>query len=200
MKTIGITGGIGAGKSEVTRYIEKHYNAKVIYADEVAHLLEKPGHECYAEIVKLLGKDILDSEGFIVNSKMAEKIFNNDELKGKVNEIIHPAVKKYILETIESKRQAGDYDYLVVEAALLLEEGYKSILDELWYVRADEDIRRERLRNNRGYSDAKIDAIFAAQLSDEAFINNCDVVIDNSKTIVDFERQIDEKMLANIKD
>lgn len=191
MKTIGITGGVGAGKTEIINYIQNNYNCRVIIADKVAYDLESPGHECYNNIVMLLGNDIVDSDGYIVKNAMASKIFSDGSLLQKVNDIIHPAVKKYILETIEYEKSRGTIDYLLVEAALLIEDGYEKILDELWYIRVDRDVRAMRLKETRGYSDEKIDSIISKQLSDEEYAKHCKVVIDNSGDLSDTYRQID---------
>jgi dephospho-CoA kinase len=194
MKTIGITGGVGAGKSTVLNYIEEHYNAYIIIADKLAYELESPGGICYDNIVGLLGEDVLDESGFIDKRSMASRIFFEQDLLKKVNDIIHPAVKQSILETIDRESQSGRYDYLVVEAALLIEEGYGAILDELWYIRVDSDIRRIRLKESRGYSDEKIDSIIASQLSDEEYMKNCKYVIDNSGEPEDTYSQIESIM------
>ena len=78
MKVIGITGGVGAGKTQVLSYIEEHYSCRVLRADEAAHLLEQPGQACYEQLVKLLGKDILQGEQ-IDKQKMAAVIFQDKE-------------------------------------------------------------------------------------------------------------------------
>lgn len=192
MKTIGITGGVGAGKSTVLDHIKSHYNARIIIADNLAYELESPGGICYDNIVELLGADILGEDGFIDKKKMAKRIFADPEILLKVNGIIHPAVKETIINTIKEEQQAGRYDLLVLEAALLIEEGYGEILDELWYVRADENVRRERLKSSRGYDDTKIDQILAAQLSDEEYASGCRYTIDNSGLPEDTYAQIDE--------
>ena len=90
---IGITGGIGAGKSEVLNYIRQHYNCEIYLADEVAHLVEEPGQEGYSELVKLLGNEILNPDGTIDKRRMAEKIFADSAVLEQVNAIVHPAVK-----------------------------------------------------------------------------------------------------------
>lgn len=194
MKTIGITGGVGSGKSAVLEYIAEKYNALVIYADKLAYELESPGHICYDRIVELLGRDILDSDGFINKKAMAEKIFADNDLLREVNDIVHPAVKDYITDRIRRELEYDEYDYFVLEAALLIEEKYYEILDELWYVRADEDVRRQRLRSSRGYSDEKIDSIIDSQLDDQTYMKYCLHVIDNSGNLTDTYAQVDALM------
>ena len=117
MKTIGITGGVGAGKSLVLNYLQNHYNARVYLADNIANDLKLPGQSCYDKIIDLLGKDIIDSDGLIDKNKMAEKIFSHKELLNEVNRIIHPAVKEYVLSRIELERKKGEIDYFILEAA-----------------------------------------------------------------------------------
>ena len=194
MKIIGITGGVGCGKSEVIRYIMKEYNCCVIFADDVAKQLQKKGGLCYDKIVGLLGEEILDSRGEIDKAKMAAKIFADDQLLEKVNDIIHPAVKDYILAQIEQSQTEGNVESFIIEAALLIECGYGKIVDEMWYVHTSDNIRRERLKQSRGYSDEKINQIFASQLSYEEFIEACSFVIDNNQSMENTQKQIDDKL------
>lgn len=192
MQIIGITGGIGAGKSQVLQYIQKNYKCRVILADDVGNEVKLPGKICYNQLVDLLGNDILDKEGFIQKEKMAARIFSDKELLLQVNAIIHPAVMDYILTEIQKEKEAGRLDFFFVEAALLIECGYASHVDEMWYVYAGDEIRRERLRANRHYSDEKITSIMNGQLKEEDFRKHCQVVIDNSDDFSRTEKQIDK--------
>ena len=194
MKVIGITGGVGAGKSEILSYLKEHTNCRIIMADKVAHELERRGNVCYDKIVALLGHEILAENSEIDKGRMAVRIFADEALLKQVNEIVHPAVKTYITAAIDEERKACRYDYLFIEAALLIEDGYDSIVDEMWYIHTDDDVRRDRLRTSRGYTDEKIDNIMRGQLSKEEFFGHCSVVIDNSKALTDAYRQIDMKL------
>ncbi|WP_026508661.1 dephospho-CoA kinase [Butyrivibrio sp. MC2013] len=190
MRLIGVTGGVGAGKSSVLSWIENNYNCRVIYSDDVANRVKEKGMPAYDKLADLLGRDILlfDESGMDIgiNKKaMADKIFNAPELLEKVNAILHPATNDYIKMTIEKEKDAGKLDYLFVEAALLIENGYKDIVDEMWYIYASEEVRRKRLKESRAYSDEKIDSIFASQLSDEIFRANADLIVDNSGELSD---------------
>ena len=196
MLFIGITGGVGAGKSEILKYIREHYNCEIYLADEVAHRVKEPGTECYDRLVKLLGADVLAADGQIDKNKMAGKIFVNPHLLNQVNEIIHPAVKEYLLARLRDAREKKSVDLFFVEAALLIEAGYKPLVDEMWYIYATEDVRRKRLKEARGYSDEKIAGIIQNQLSEEHFRKECDFVIDNSGELTDSYRQIDKKLEA----
>lgn len=192
MQIIGITGGIGAGKSQVLQYIKEHYNCRIILADDVGNEVKLPGKICYNELVELLGNDILDEEGFIQKDKMAARIFSDKELLVKVNAIIHPAVQDYILEAIEKEKKEGTLDFFFLEAALLIECGYGAHVDEMWYIYADEEVRRKRLKDNRHYSDEKITSIMKGQLGEEQFRKHCHVIIDNSKDLEETQKQIDK--------
>lgn len=194
MRLIGITGGVGAGKSEILNWLSEHYNCYILKADEAAHRIKEPGEACYKSLVELLGKDILLPDKRIDRAKMAERIFAEESLLKQVNALIHPAVKDYILRQIQEKRQEGGTDYFFLEAALLIEEGYGEILDELWYIYAEETVRRSRLKGTRGYSDEKIDRILKSQLAEEEFRRSCSFVIDNSSDLESVYKQIKEKL------
>lgn len=191
---IGITGGVGAGKSAVLSYIEENYNARVIYSDNVANDIKKKGYPAYDELLSLLGDGILDDAGEIDKKKMAAAIFGNEKLLSSVNNILHPAVNTFIINIIDNEREKKELDFVFVEAALLIENGYKNFVDELWYVYADEATRRKRLKESRHYSDDKIDKIFGSQLDDKTFRENADFVIDNSGTLEEATIQIDNKI------
>jgi dephospho-CoA kinase len=185
MRIIGITGGVGSGKTKILERLKASQNCKVINADGIANLLKEPGQVCHQQIIDLFGQSILDGEGQIDKAKMAQLIFNDAELLKKVNHIIHPAVKEYIINEINNEKEKAEIDLLFIEAALLIEDGYDKIVDELWYVYADEATRLNRLIENRGYTIEKAKAIIAKQLSDEEFRTKCQVVIDNNGQEVD---------------
>lgn len=194
MRTIGITGGIGAGKSLVLHYIQEHYPARIYKADEIANYLKEPGQSCYRPIVGLLGEQVLSGNGTIDKNKMAELIFTNPGLLEQVNAIIHPAVKSFVITRIEEEKNKKEKTFFILEAALLIEEGYDEIMDELWYIRAGEKSRSSRLQLSRQYSGEKIQNIMRHQLRDEEFIKCCKVVIDNNGSPEDTYKQIDDKL------
>jgi dephospho-CoA kinase len=194
MRVIGITGGVGAGKTQVLSYMEKHYNCRVIRADEVAHLLYEPNEACYVELVKLFGQAIIGSDNRIDKPKLASLIFNDNELLDKVNKIVHPAVKEYILSQIELERKCLKYDFVFIEAALLIEEHYDKITDEIWYIYASEEVRRARLSLNRNYSEEKISSIMAGQLSEAEFRKHSQAVITNNGDLEETYSEIDRIM------
>ena len=135
MKFIGITGGVGAGKSKILHYIEQEYSAKIVLADQLAHELMLPGTSCFKEIQEIFGtEDIFTEQGSLDTAKVSEVIFSDEQKRSQMNQIVHPAVKREILRLVEEERQKEEYSYFILEAALLIEEGYDTICDELWFV------------------------------------------------------------------
>lgn len=195
---IGITGGVGAGKTEVLKIIEESCNCRIIHSDDVGNRVKEPQGECYEEIVSLLGNGILKEDGTIDRGKMAEKIFSDQELLSKVNGIIHPAVKRYILKELEKERENGTFTYFFIEAALLIEDGYDKICDELWYIHTEDEVRKARLKASRGYSDEKTEQIMKNQRCREEFEKYCRITIDNSKDRENTRAQI-KKALASCR-
>ena len=108
--------------------------------------------------------------------------------------MIHPAVKQAILQIIRDEKEAARRDYLFIEAALLIEDGYAEIVDELWYIHTEEEVRRQRLKASRGYTDEKIDSILREQLSEEEFYGHCHYVIENSGSLERVYEQLDKKL------
>ncbi len=194
MRVIGITGGIGCGKSAILAHVAFSYRCKVILADEIAHIVKEPDQLCYQKLVELLGEEVLDGDGYINKSKMAQMIFSDPQLLARVNSIIHPAVKTYIKTMIVDEEEKAEADFLFVEAALLIEDGYNSIVDEIWYIHADMDLRRKRLRELRGYTEEKVDAIMSSQLSEKEFRERCKVTIVNNGSLDEACKQVEEKL------
>lgn len=194
MKVIGITGGVGCGKSAILDGLSSRYRCFILKADDAAKELETKGHDCYDRLVELLGDDILDDEGNIINRNMSAKIFANPKLLQAVNDIVHPAVREYILARIEEQKIEGINDYFFLEAALLIECGYKAVVDEMWYIFATEEVRYQRLKDSRGYSDEKIKAIMSSQLTDNEYREASDFVVDNSNSLDEAMKMIEIRL------
>ena len=192
MRVIGITGGVGSGKSSVLKLLKERFNAYILIADDIAKETMCRGNAGYEQVVEMFSEDILDKDKNIDRTKLATIVFHNENKRIVLNSIIHPLVKKIILNKINELKIAGTYDYVFVEAALLIEDHYDVICDELWYIYVPADIRRQRLKDSRGYSDEKIDSVFKSQLNEEAYKKACINVIDNSKDIEDTMLQIDK--------
>ena len=195
MKFIGLTGGIGAGKTTVLKAMKRMYQVRILIADEIAHEQMEPGTQCYKRLREVFGAyDIWREDGSINRLALAELLFSDEEKRRTLNGIVHPAVKEYILGEVEKERQKGYCEYVILEAALLIEDHYDAVCDELWYVYASEQTRKKRLMADRGYSEQKVEQIFAAQLSDETYRKYCRVVIDNDQDEQYVLEQIKEMM------
>ena len=193
MIILGITGAVGAGKSTIMNRLKEQYGAYTIQADQVGHLLMKKGQICYDAILKQFGEGILAENGEIDRKKLGEIVFSNRRLLLKLNNIIHPAVKQYILDQVEEKRQEG-CTLFVMEAALLLEEHYDAICDDLWYIYVNDEVRRARLKADRGYSDEKITEILENQLEDGIFRERCRYVVENNGDLNQTYEQINKRI------
>ncbi|MCR5374695.1 MAG: dephospho-CoA kinase [Lachnospiraceae bacterium] len=194
MKIIGITGGVGAGKSEVLSYIETAYDAVIVKADSLAADLLKPDGKAYIKIKEFMPSGIYEEDGSINNKRMAAILFSDKKYKERVNSVVFPLVKDAISDIIEVVNKECKA-LLVIEAALLIEEHYDEVCDELWYVYADRDIRADRLRQSRGYTDERIEAVMRSQLSDEEFKEGTDVIINNSGDFEATKISIDKELL-----
>lgn len=193
MKFIGITGGVGAGKSAVLDYLATKPGVRVMLADEIAHELMEPGTDCYEQIRKTFpNEDIYREDGHFDRMKLAKIIFSDEKKRVQMNEIVHPAVKRYVIAEADRGRQEGKPALLVLEAALLIEEHYDEICDELWYIYTREDVREARLMESRGYSKEKVQQIFASQLKEAEYRRHCSIVIDNNAGLAEMQHQIDE--------
>ena len=191
MKIIGITGGVGAGKSTVLDHLEKQYNACVLQADKIGHLVMEPGGICYGQVIALFGKQIIKNDKTIDRKMVSDVVFAHEEMRQKLDDIIHPAVKSYILDKIEEQKKAG-CTLMIVEAALLLEDHYQEFCDTIWYIHTDEEIRIRRLMENRGYTREKSVSIIASQAPETFFRENADYVVVNNGDFAQTRRQIEE--------
>lgn len=193
MKIIGITGGVGSGKSMVLEYLHERYGVPVIQADLVGHEVMEPGFPAYDRIRSEFGDGILDADGRIDRKKLGGIVFADQARLQILNSIIHPEVKTEILRRLRTYEEEG-YVYAAVEAALFLEENYGAFCDETWYIDTSEEIRRKRLKESRGYTDGRIDQILRAQLGREEYLARCQVVIENNGTAQELKDRIDKRM------
>ena len=190
MKVIGITGGVGSGKSVVMDILQKEYGAQIILADLVAHDLMEPGQQNYIDIVEAFGEEILAKDKTIDRPALAKVVFGDKDKLVRLNAITHPNVKKEIFRRIDAIKEKGEAAFVAVEAALLIEEGYQKDFDAMWYVYVDEATRIDRLKEGRGYTEEKCREIMAKQLPEEVFRKECSTVIDNHLGISETEKQI----------
>ena len=191
MITIGITGGVGAGKSTVLDFLEEKYQAYVMKADEIGHLVMEPGQVCYEPVIALFGKQVIKNDKTIDRRQVSDVVFSHPDMLEKLNHIIHPAVKEYIRRQLALKKEEGQR-ICVVEAALLLEDHYEEFCDTVWYIHTDSEIRIRRLMESRGYTREKSMSIIASQAPEEFFRTHTDYVVTNNTDLEDTWQQIRE--------
>jgi len=191
---LGITGGAGSGKSTTVEYIEKMMPTVFLLCDAIAHRLMEPGGASYAALVEEFGEEILEDAPAgnsmktvpemealrpISRPKLSKVAMATKETRKRLNELTHPLVQKEVELELRRLEQTGFQGVVLIEAALLIEAGYKSICDFLWYVYAPIGDRIRRMKEKRSYSDEKIANILAGQLSEAEFFSQADVVIEN---------------------
>ena len=186
---IGITGGIGSGKSIVTSLLKDKFDAAVIDTDTIGHEVMEIGKSAYKKIVEVFGNKVIAEDGSIDRKKLGSLVFDNRELLCKLNDIIHPAVEAEVDKRIAEFTQKK-YKYIALETALLIKVGYNRKCDKIWFVYADKAIRLKRLYDNRGIDKEKAEKIFESQNSEEEFRQIADDVIDNSGSEAETEIQI----------
>ncbi len=179
MKVIGITGGVGSGKSYIIEQLCKDHDVCVISTDEIAREQMKKGGSSFNDVVSFFGEEILQEDGEIDRKALSSIVFNNSEKLAKLNDLTHPSVIAEMLRLIEKSRLEG-CEMVFIETALLIEAGIGRYCDEIWYVTASPDVRRKRLKDTRGYSDERIDSMLSSQKSEEEFRRIATRVIENN--------------------
>ncbi len=196
MKIIGITGGVGSGKSLVANILLEKYKAYIVNTDRIAKEQMEPGGISYLGVVEYFGPGILCKDGAIDRGKLAQIVFQDKEKRLKINQLTHPNVLMAVKKEVDTEKTRGIHPYFIIETALMIESGYASACDEVWYVYSSPETRRERLKQNRGYTDTMIDSIFSSQSKEEEFLHHFQIVINNNGKIDELEQQI-EHILKN---
>ena len=181
MLTIGLTGGIGSGKSEVAGMFNQ-LGVPVIDADVIAHQLVEPGTEALSEITAAFGETILTSEGTLDRAKLAGIVFNKPDMKQQLETIIHPRVR----EQIKAYKDAHKNEpYIIVVIPLLLESGQRDLVDRVLVVNAAETVRIQRVQSRDGRREEQIRSIMRNQADDAQRRAAADDYIDNSGSLDD---------------
>lgn len=195
MIIIGITGGVGSGKSRVLYDLSENHGAYIVEADKLAHTLMEPGQSIYNEIVKNFGREILKEKApyEIDRQKLGDIVFSDKDKLKLLDSISHPAVKKNILWQIETKKAEG-VKIFVIEAALLIQDGYKEICDEIWYVWVSKEERIKRLAKQRGYTKSKCISMFNSQEDDDYYKKYADFTINNQLDYENSSKQLNARL------
>jgi dephospho-CoA kinase len=190
MKIIGLTGGIGSGKSTMARFL-KELGAVVIDADKVGHEVLRSDAEVKQEIVAAFGEGVLTAGGSVSRQKLGRIVFGNPESLLKLNVIMHPRIAEVVKAQLEGYRKDGAR-VVVVEAPLLLEAGWDSLVDEVWVTVAAEATVLKRLEERAGLSEAESLERLRSQMSAAERVRQADVVIDTDCTLDELEKKVVE--------
>jgi dephospho-CoA kinase len=162
MKIIGLTGTIGSGKSTVAQCL-KQLGAEVIDADKIGHEIYQPGTNAIKEIVKVFGRDILETNGNIDRAKLADIVFSSEDALKKLDEIVHPLIRERIYELIKEYREQRA-SVVVIEAALLIETGWTGMVHEIWVTTAPKTVIYQRMKDKNGSTRAQVQSRMKYQL------------------------------------
>jgi len=187
---LGVTGGVGAGKSTILDILKGRYGAFVIEADKVGHEVQKPGENGYKAVVNEFGTEILTADGAIDRAKLAAIVFADQQKLTRLNTLLHPIIYNKIQEKIKEIERTQKHPLIVLEAAILFETGFDRCCDATIYVHADEHVRLKRLLKQRGYSEQKATDIMKNQLKDDEFRMRADFVIENNGNISETENNL----------
>jgi dephospho-CoA kinase len=182
MLTIGLTGGIGSGKSTAAKILAE-FGAPIIDADKVAHTTYAPGGAAHAAVVAAFGLEIVAPDKTIDRKKLGAIVFGNPERLNKLTSIVWPATFKSIRTQLDGLRANGEKMPVIVEAAILIEANWQPLCDEIWLVRASRQAVIDRIERQRGLKPAETEARIRAQLSDDERAKHASLVIDNDGSL-----------------
>jgi dephospho-CoA kinase len=187
---IGLTGGIGSGKSTVAQFLSQ-LGAVILNTDEMGHELFQPYKEAWREIVATFGRGVLQPNDEIDRSKLSEVVFNDPQARARLNQIMHPRILELVKQRIQQSRLQGA-EVIVVEAALLMRVNWPPLLDEVWVTVAPEAVAIERTCNRSGLTPAQVKARIRSQLPVEEMVKQADVVIDTHCDLAELKAKVEE--------
>jgi len=186
MRIIGVTGGIGSGKSTVSKILAS-YGAKVIDADVLARQITEKGQKALKEIANCFGETILDSYGNLDRKELARIVFKDKQKLEELNRITHKYVAEKIIEMIKN---LNNNEIAVVDAPIPIEHGFIDVVDEIWAVVADKDVRIKRVMERSNMTYNEVEDRINSQLSDEFYKSISNIVIENNGSIEELEQQV----------
>ena len=195
MFVIGLTGGIGSGKTEVTLVL-RELGAVVIESDKVAHLSYRPGTDGYDEIIEQFGKEVLDDSGDIDRGKLGGLVFAGPDLRIRLENIVWPAVRSWITERLIKEKERGT-KIIVIEVPKLFEAGWEDLADAIWTVEAPSDVIAQRVNVRSSLSETEKNARVQAQITRVERAERADLVIENSGELADLRERITDLWRTN---
>jgi len=190
MKVIGLTGGIGSGKSTVSQFLAE-LGAVIIDADKIGHEAFKPDTEVWREVVASFGRQIITPSGDIDRKKLGEIVFGNSESLSRLNQIMHPRMYALVKTQLEEYRRQG-VDVVVLEAPLLMEAGWAVLVEEVWVTVTPESMVLRRLKEYSGLSEQQSLARIRSQLYSAEREKHADVVINNDGDLNELKSKVEK--------
>ncbi len=186
MLTIGLTGGIGSGKSTVAKMLAG-LGALVWDADQIGHRVYEPGLPAHAELRSAFGAEIIAPDGKIDRKALGHIVFSDPAALARLNQIVHPRIFERMSSMVRAARDCGETRAIVIEAAILIEAGWQPLFDEIWLVTASRAHAIERLARDRGLAREQIEARIRAQLSEDERRKWAAIVIENDGTLEELQ-------------
>ena len=190
MNVIGLTGGIGTGKTHVSKILED-LGAVAVYADLVGHEVYRPHTEAWKEIVNAFGEEALTNSGAVDRKKLSAIVFSDPIALSQLNAITHPRIYQEIEERIQTLRSEGTR-VVVVEAALLVEANWLPLVNEVWVIRTPESQVVERLKRYKNLDDEAIRSRIRSQMHDDERARYADVLIENRGSIAELRDRVQQ--------
>ena len=190
MLTIGLTGGIGSGKSTVSKFLAE-LGAPIIDADKVGHAIYQPDGPAYQDMIDAFGRGILAPDGAIDRKKLGPIVFADPAALKRLNSIVHPKMFAQMREMVAAMRARGERKPIVIEAAILIEANWQTLFDEIWLVIASKERVIERVERDRGMKPEQTEARIRAQLSDDERRRHAALVVTNDGTLEELRAQVE---------
>ncbi|MFH1676376.1 MAG: dephospho-CoA kinase [bacterium] len=185
---VGVTGGIGSGKSTVGKMLE-NFGQKVIDVDKIAHDLTAPGSPVLADIAKIFGSDVIRKNGELDRGRVSEIVFHNPTKRRELESLLHPMIHEiWHSEASEYLKATGRWVFVLVP--LLFETGIEDQFDAIWLCTAPEKVRVKRIKNRDGLEERQILSRMSAQMKDEIKREKSSVVFDSDTSLENLENQV----------
>ncbi|MFB2762885.1 dephospho-CoA kinase [Marinobacter shengliensis] len=191
MKIVGLTGGIGSGKSTVVR-IFGDLGVHWVDADDVAREVVEPGTAGLAAIAEHFGRDILQADGALDRAALRQRVFENPEERHWLERLLHPVIREELVRQLQSPDAPYSQPYVLLVSPLLLETDQHELVDRVVVVDVPEHIQIERTMARDDNSRVQVERIMAAQMARDERRSRADAVIDNNRPLQDVERQVCE--------
>jgi dephospho-CoA kinase len=188
MKIVGLTGGIGSGKSTAAGFL-KELGAEVIDLDKAGHEALKKDGGAYEKVVEEFGVGVLDEKGEIDRARLGKIVFKDKKALKRLNKIAHPVIDKFVEKKVSECRRKG-IRVLVLEAAAMLEAEKTWQVDEIWVTTADDKVVVNRLKTRPGFSEEDVKRRISSQMMNSERLKQADVVIDNNGTLEELKARV----------